>query len=393
MVDVFVPFEDKENAANRALGARANIGVKQMSNLHESRISVVSSACSSPNKSGMSSLRGTPAIFNEVTFPAIEPYQAVDPSSLSAAQALLQELRVKQEQVELLEENAIHLKAQLSTVEKLAMEDSNRYEESMKDAETAFSERMEDQAEQSLREKGEMIVQHTTALSEKDAEIERLLKVISEKDAEIAQGAKTRKMIQSRHMEVISNISNAHDSQLEETEATWRDTLEKTKKEHEQEMQERVGRCETEAASKLVRTLAAVHSDSMKQMVELDAAWKLKHQQQEQEIEQIRSYYEEEAKGETLAQETLHKSVLEMEKENFESNLRVARVDAVGEFRHNLKNRLAKAKYPLGCSVCSITFGTFDRKSHCRTCGLLICSHCCGAGNEKCCMVCKNDNI
>ena len=73
MVDVFVPFEDKENAANRALGARANIGVKQMSNLHESRISVVSSACSSPNKSGMSSLRGTPAIFNEVTFPAIEP--------------------------------------------------------------------------------------------------------------------------------------------------------------------------------------------------------------------------------------------------------------------------------------------------------------------------------
>ena len=57
MVDVLGPFEDKENAANRALGARADIGVKQMSNLHESHISVVSSACSSPNKSGISSLR------------------------------------------------------------------------------------------------------------------------------------------------------------------------------------------------------------------------------------------------------------------------------------------------------------------------------------------------
>ena len=89
-----------------------------------------------------------------MTFPAIEPYQPVDPSSLSAAQSLLQELRVKQEQVELLEENNIQLKAQLSTVEKLAMEDSNSYEESMKEAEMASLKRMEDQAEQSLREKG-----------------------------------------------------------------------------------------------------------------------------------------------------------------------------------------------------------------------------------------------
>lgn len=329
-------------------------------------------------------------------YPAIAPYHTASENSLSATQAILNELQHANATVDVLKEKVATLENDLENAD-IVLEEQRQREiralEECKQASVLATERME---QKYTEEKRELVAAH-------DAEIARLQQLLSEKDKQMSEkdkqislGAEARKNMQARHTEMIGQISNAHDVQLTKTEDEWRQLLSKIEADHGEAMELRVASLQEQAEATLLQKLASAHNANMEQMLALDSEWKLKLQRLHDKAEEEKETAAKDSMGEILGVEALHASVMEMEREQFETSLATARVESVLEYRRKLKDRLAGAKYPNGCSGCNITFGTFDRKSHCRTCGLLICSHCAIESNgtgEKQCTYCRHDGV
>ena len=193
-------------------------------------------------------------------------------------------------------------------------------------------------------------------------------------------------MLKQRHAEMISQISNAQDAQLEKQSNLHKSLMEENDIAHEKKLAEEIKKCENAAAFTLSKELAKSMAKNMEQMALLDSEWKKRENNLQEEMKKIKIFANQELEGEILSMEALHTSTLEMQKVKSMELIQQARIDSVKEYRLNLTKRLAASNYPNACSCCTITLGTFERKSHCRTCGLLICSNC---SSEKRCTLCR----
>ena len=359
-VDVMTPFDEKENVANQ----KQTMGVTPY------------------NKA--------------LPYPAIEPFYTPSEHSLSATQAILNELQRANATVDVLNEKVATLKNDLENADIVLKEQRQKEIRALEECRQASILNTEGMEQKYTEEKRKLVAAHEYALGQKDVEIARLHQLLNEKDKQISLGTEARKNMQARHTEMIGQISNAHDAQLTKTEDEWRQVLSNSEADHREAMELRVASLQEQAEATLLQKLASAHNANMEQMLALDAEWKLKFQRLHDKAEEEKETAAKDSMGEILGVEALHASVMEMEREQFETCLATARVESVLEYRRKIRDRLAGAQYPNGCSSCNITFGTFDRKSHCRTCGLLICSHCAtesnGAG-EKQCTYCRHDGV
>jgi hypothetical protein len=128
-------------------------------------------------------------------------------------------------------------------------------------------------------------------------------------------------------------------------------------------------------------------------ILEENSPWKMKLQNlhykrtlERQEFSKMATNFQKEIE----ALKAFHAEEIEKERNNFLFQIETAKIEAVHNYRSKLKGRLSAAQYPRGCSVCNTLFSTFSRQSHCRSCGLLICSNC---HNEKCCIICKEEFV
>jgi hypothetical protein len=311
-----------------------------------------------------------------------------DTSSLSAAHEMLMEMEKRQETIYKLEKQLLNLQKRSDIFKAENEQMQSIHETNIKNFEIEKASIISEKEKQFEMEKNVLQTMHLNELQEKNAEIARLHEVLQEKDRKIQKGNDMRQMLQRRHTEMISQISNAHDAQLEQQSNAHLELLKEEKISHEKKVQEEIQKCENKAALNLSQELAKSMANNMEQMMLLDSEWKKKETILLNEIKDLKKFANEELEGEILSLEALHASTLEMERANSAELIEHAKIDSIQKYKLNIKTRLANAKYPNGCSSCTITFGTFDRKSHCRNCGLLVCSTCCV---DKKCTLCRRD--
>ena len=309
-------------------------------------------------------------------------------SPLSAAHEMLIEMEKRQEAIYKLENELLEAQECIEHCKNENQQLKYIHETHLKNFEIEKISIANEKDKQLEMEKNVLNTMHVNQLKAKDEEIARLHEVLEQKDRKIQQGTDMRQMLQKRHTEMISQISNAHDAQLEQQSNANQESMKEAAILYEKKMQEEIQKCENKAALNLSKELAKSMATSMEQMMLLDCEWKEKEKALLKEMKELKKFANEELEGEVLSIEALHASTLEMERANSVKLINQAKIDSIEKYKLNLRNRLDNAKYPNGCSSCTITFGTFDRKSHCRSCGLLICSNC---AFEKKCVLCRRD--
>ena len=389
---------DKENCMNQSVLEQPNFLQKsrnctsstKSSDADESTFSNGSSVCNASNNENRCIFDGEPSSV-ETTFP-VDSVENADDASLSAAHAMLFEMQKRQETIYKLEQELLESKNHVEKCQRENEQLKHSHATQMQNASLEATAMMRGK-EQELESKLEDLrATHAKDISSRDEEIARLHRVLEEKDRKIQRGVETREMLKQRHAEMISQISNAHDAQLEKQSNLHRSLMEENDIAHEKKLAEAIERCENAAAFTLRKELAKSMANNMEQMTLLDNEWKKRENKLREEIKEIKIFANQELEGEILSMEALHTSTLEMQKVRSMELIKQAGIDSVNEYRSNLTKRLAASNYPNACSCCTVTFGTFERKSHCRSCGLLICSDC---SSEKRCTLCRrrDDNV
>ena len=322
----------------------------------------------------------------ETTFPLDSIENAQDDASLSAAHAMLFEMQKRQETIYKLEQELLESRKYIEQCRNENEELKHSHITQIKNKHVETTALLQGKEQEFESKLDDIRVAHEKDIQSKDEEIARLHRVLEEKDRKIQRCVETREMLKQRHAEMISQISNAHDAQLEKQSNLHRSLMEENDIAHEKKLAEEIERCENAAAFTLSKELAKSMAKNMEQMALLDSEWKKRENNLQEEMKKIKIFANQELEGEILSMEALHTSTLEMQKVKSMELIQQARIDSVKEYRLNLKKRLAASNYPNACSCCTITFGAFDRKTHCRSCGLLICSSC---SSEKRCTLCR----